>query len=1087
MEKQEVEQLDAPIILAVKGQTRNTVAYKLAKHLKYPLIDQDEITPFLQNSKHLNNISFEISLSIASIQLKELKLGVIISTPLSQKTQLDNLKKQAKSAGALLVIIQCLPKDGSNDFNIEGVPRLIVDPRKQTFVAEKFVSDELDKVRKRSYRHLHPLIFKNKLIPESEVKCSRCQETIPGPYYQCFLGCDEYIFHKACGELPGDLEQVGENCPKYLRVTEPEYLFPENLRSNCKICKYKGTEFSDGCHDCLFQTNMKGGFLPIIVNHESHAHPLNLLMMPLSYNYEFRCSGCGDFGHSISYRCYDCNFNLHVSCILLPRTVSYNYDKHPLRLTYDSLEQSYLEKSYCEAFITGLITMKRRRETMEVFTPKLMKLWKDWELRAMVVTSLLVQIILIVLGSQRKYIPKVKVRAIVWCSYLLADSVATIALGILTNNLGDIYDERGDVDLNTKLTAFWAPFLLLHLGGPDTITAYALEDNQLWLRHCFGLIIQTVVTGYIFLMAWSDSRLSLLSIPMIVVGSIKYGERTWTLWKASSDELRDSMLTSPDPGPNYSKLMNEYRLKQAEGFFMEIEEVKDVQEELDVAAPQGTTPDDQNIVKAHALFQTFKCLFADLILSFKDREKSQSLFQKMSGKDAFDVVAIELGFMYDKLYTKAVVIYTPMGLIRRITTFCLTFLVLLVFSFEDMKKYKKVDIFITFLLLVVAVFLEIYAALVLLFSDQTNHWLIKHNKTSCLKLIHSLQPVRKRWSSRVPQSSLLGSFLKEKPYFRLLKRVVEKWPPETYAEVDDDLKNLIFKHVKEKFNQFKEKQDDGNFRDLCSQRGTNVLQMYKRQTRLSLEWSINVEFDQSILIWHIATELCYFSEVALSTITSEIQSSREVSYCISNYMFCLLATFPFLLPIGIGLIRFRDTQAEAKRFFKERLTLSRTKAKHRITCNKMFLQSIDGELEMQEEESNTSTCWKSLDQAMTFLEEPTMYQMTAICKMLLRENIDVLPGKVKGDSSKSVLFDACRLASALNGVTNKKVRWDMIRDIWLEMLTYAASHSRGSQHCQQLRRGGELLTHVWLLMAHFGMSEQFQISKGYARALLTAK
>lgn len=109
------------------------------------------------------------------------------------------------------------------------------------------------------------------------------------------------------------------------------------------------------------------------------------------------------------------------------------------------------------------------------------------------------------------------------------------------------------------------------------------------------------------------------------------------------------MLTSPDPGPNYSKLMNEYRLKQAEGFFMEIEEVKDVQEELDVTAPAEATPDGRNIIKANALFQTFKYLFADLILSFKDREKSQSLFQQMSDKDAFDVVAIGLGFMYDML------------------------------------------------------------------------------------------------------------------------------------------------------------------------------------------------------------------------------------------------------------------------------------------------------------------------------------------------------------------------------------------------------------------------------------------------------
>ncbi|XWS57606.1 hypothetical protein CRYUN_Cryun09bG0188200 [Craigia yunnanensis] len=702
-----------------------------------------------------------------------------------------------------------------------------------------------------------------------------------------------------------------------------------------------------------------------------------------------------------------------------------------------------------------------------------------------------------------------KIRAIVWCSYLLADSVATIALGILTNNLGDIYDKGGAVDLTTKLTAFWAPFLLLHLGGPDTITAYALEDNQLWLRHLFGLIIQTVVTVYIFLMAWSDSRLSLLSIPMIVVGSIKYGERTWTLWKGSSDELRNSMLTSPDPGPNYSKLMNEYRLKQAEGFFMEIEEVKDVQEGLDVTAPEGATPDGKNIIKAHALFQTFKCLFADLILSFKDREKSQSLFQEMSHKDAFDVVAIELGFMYDMLYTKAIVVYTCWGFARRITTFCLTCLVLVIFSLENMKNYKKVDTFITFLLLVIAIVLEIYAALVLLFSDQTNHWLIKHNKTTVLKTINSLAPFLKlkRWSSCVPQFSLLHNCLEEKTYLKLLKKVVEKWPPETYVEVNNHLKKLIFEHVKEKFSQFQKKQDDANFRELCSQRGNNILERYKRQTGLSLEWSINVEFDQSILIWHIATELCLFSETPLSTISSDVQSSREVSQCISNYMFCLLVIYPFLLPIGIGLIRFRDTQAEAKRFFKERLTPSGTEKKNWIKCIDMMLQVSDSELGEQEDKTNRTTCCSSLLRSMKLEEclpsssrdrkkrlglsysskEPMMYRMITACNMLLQENIDVLPGKVKGDSSKSVLFDACRLASALNGVTNKKVRWDMIRDVWLEMLAYAASHSRGSQHCQQLRRGGELLTHVWLLMAHFGMSEQFQISKGYARALLTAK
>ena len=63
-----------------------------------------------------------------------------------------------------------------------------------------------------------------------------------------------------------------------------------------------------------------------------------------------------------------------------------------------------------------------------------------------------------------------------------------------------------------KLTAFWAPFLLLHLGGPDTITAYSLEDNEFWLRHLLGLGVQTGVALYIFISAWTASHLSILSI-----------------------------------------------------------------------------------------------------------------------------------------------------------------------------------------------------------------------------------------------------------------------------------------------------------------------------------------------------------------------------------------------------------------------------------------------------------------------------------------------------------------------------------------------------------------------------------------------
>ncbi|KAJ6970963.1 hypothetical protein NC653_035281, partial [Populus alba x Populus x berolinensis] len=82
---------------------------------------------------------------------------------------------------------------------------------------------------------------------------------------------------------------------------------------------------------------------------------------------------------------------------------------------------------------------------------------------------------------------------------------------------------------NNSIQAFWAPFLLLHLGGPDTITAYSIEDNELWLRHLLGLVVQVGVAFYVFLRSWDSGILSFIAIPMFVVGIAKYAERTWDL------------------------------------------------------------------------------------------------------------------------------------------------------------------------------------------------------------------------------------------------------------------------------------------------------------------------------------------------------------------------------------------------------------------------------------------------------------------------------------------------------------------------------------------------------------------------------
>ncbi|GKE11934.1 hypothetical protein Tco_1415485 [Tanacetum coccineum] len=63
------------------------------------------------------------------------------------------------------------------------------------------------------------------------------------------------------------------------------------------------------------------------------------------------------------------------------------------------------------------------------------------------------------------------------------------------------------------------------------------------------------------------------------------------------------------------------------------------------------------ISKAYDLFQTFKRILVDLILTFEDKDNSQAYFHHLGYGEAFSTIEIELGFAYDMLYTKAYVHY----------------------------------------------------------------------------------------------------------------------------------------------------------------------------------------------------------------------------------------------------------------------------------------------------------------------------------------------------------------------------------------------------------------------------------------------
>ncbi|BBH00805.1 Protein of unknown function D [Prunus dulcis] len=704
------------------------------------------------------------------------------------------------------------------------------------------------------------------------------------------------------------------------------------------------------------------------------------------------------------------------------------------------------------------------------------KLWERWNLRSFILLSLTLQTILILGAPFRKRAPNMAIIFIIWSSYLLADWAANFAIGLISNSQGNA---RGTGDNNEDLLAFWAPFLLLHLGGPDTITAFALEDNTLWLRHFLGLIFQVIAAIYVFIQSFPTNKLWPSTILLFLAGTIKYAERTRGLYLASLDNFKESMLKKPDPGPNYAKLMEEYSSKKEAKLPTHIELTAERSKESRAVTYDAESDDKENDIAtvrhAYHFYKIFRGVIVDLIFSFHERRESRAFFQKREAKDAFRLIAIELNFVYEALFTKAVVVHSMRGCIFRAISFTAVSIALGFFYKLEKHDYHKFDVGITYTLLVGALGLDSISLFMLIFSDWTVAALTKSWQKSFVATIlkkylsfkrpswsentSGLDWIRqilfRRWYESISTFNLIDYSLKERE--KMFPNIFD-YPGIAYIKIIDllglkDLRDKMkYRHSTPLTRAlwefiFKELQSKSMLADdpetakrIYSARGDWVLQdsdWNSTEHSTFLRYIVEVDYDQSILLWHIATELCYEMELS----DGDGDGDRcKISKALSDYMLYLLVMQPTLTSsvAGIGQIRFRDTCAEAKKFFSRRKLGS-----GRSGGDKQQLEA---------------------------------------CRRILEVNTEVEPVAVKGDRSKSVLFDACILAKKLMDLKEKK--WELISKVWVELLSYTAGHCRANDHVQLLSKGGELVTFVWLLMAHFGIGEQFQINEGHARAKL---
>ncbi|KAJ6699237.1 hypothetical protein OIU79_012489 [Salix purpurea] len=662
------------------------------------------------------------------------------------------------------------------------------------------------------------------------------------------------------------------------------------------------------------------------------------------------------------------------------------------------------------------------------FSATVQRLWNAWELRGVMLISLFLQIFLILFGRKRKYTAGFWIGTLVWLAYLSADWVATFSLGILAQKIG--YSETNCTNSSRgSIPAFWAPVLLVHLGGPDTITAYSMEDNELWLRHLLVLLSQGTVAFLAFTRSWwSKDPLFFVAIPIFVAGIIKYGERNWVLRSASSEQYRNSVYSETnEPRGIFGRFSN------SELFEMTDERLV---RELGLS---DMIPQAKFLHVAYLLFQMYSVLFADLVIADSIHLTTHIILREKSAMEAFELIEIEMGFMYDVLYTKLAK-FRSSRVISRATIFLCLVSALLVFSLGMSKNnhaYLTTEITISYLLLYGAIVIEIYSAVLLLFSDWTMLWLTGQRKplfnsvyrTICSSRFLSFLHSDKRWESTMAQHNLI-SFQRSKGKLTSisLKKLLGKSNIQSLKDVGADLKDFIFQHLLDKRRRYNLRMlshDPGrnDLHEILSERGDEVIG--REESLENFGWSVKfTDFNESLLAWHIATDICHHDDVRIYGVHAEtIRLNTEISLELSNYMVYLLLDCPFLLPRGIG---------HYERYIQ--------------TCS-----AVNDHAELLDRIiSGQHDSWYA--SASTF-------------------EIENSPRKV------SALWAGVKLAKSLQALVTQdgwgnERKWAMISQVWVEMLTYAASHCGWKEHAQTVARGGELLTHVCLLMAHLGLSEQ---------------
>ncbi|XP_047061091.1 uncharacterized protein LOC124667903 [Lolium rigidum] len=670
----------------------------------------------------------------------------------------------------------------------------------------------------------------------------------------------------------------------------------------------------------------------------------------------------------------------------------------------------------------------------------LAQIWRDWEIQLLVLLSFTLQVFLLAFARIRRRKGSAVLRILLWLAYLMSesDSTAIYTLGHLSLRTRN----SGSSEKN-YLMAFWAPFPLLHLGGPDTITAYALEDNQLWLRHLLTLAMQVLGAAYVlyqlYVPSTGGSLVMAASVLMFVTGLIKYGERTWALKCANIDSIRKSLdIGVCDPDSDGRRRPYDGRGRR----------------ELDA---------EEVLLGAHYTFNVCKSLFADsLTTSVPEHDAMNRGIELNGGKYMYELIEMQLSLMYDILYTKAAVIHTWYGWCIRVVSPTATLTAFLLFQLDNNDNIDayRVDAIVTYVLLLGALVVETTSLFRAIGSSWTcaslhaRRWDLLYGALVCIRRRFKAANSR-RWLYSIGQYSLLGFCTRDTTEWRsrITKRVGlgDWWNKLHYSsttEVSQSARDLVLGAIPRR-----------ELGDMRNARGRWILQKVGLYDEIS--WSIDdADFDQSILIWHVVTDvyLCCRETAPPAAAEAGNEQAQDQSADdllaktvreLSNYMMFLYVVRPEMLPGPVRGSRYDNNCHGLDTLWQQRSPElqgrddygARTPREH---LARLLLREY-GDDSDDHGSGTSSSSSRHADVSSIQIEDNNPHGLAYIDGAGL---------------AGMLLSDEWGVPDVLQ----------MIAEVWIEMLCYAARHCSEIAHSKQLSNGGELVTAIGLLVEYTARS-----------------